>query len=373
MHQHYVDPHAATTAPEPQPEAALESAPKERDSAEPAASDSDATADSRVRSVEALLDDFGEDDPWDGPPRRGSPGARQLAASLKSLAKVETTAPPAVAAPWELGDPADDESGADAEQTPSPHACLTQRPAPSEARTIPALAHRPRSRRASRVTLWTSLALLVVGLVAVGAIWLERPELFAGRGSPLADEPVAPAPAAAPAAEASGACMTTLRLEGLPSPHEILLRLGIAPMHTPPLPTGVRLELVATAPECAPQRLVVPSDQPWQDVGGTRLHHVSFELAKGPMVAWPEAPLGTVGGVGPAGVIEVTTRPAGAEVWLVVGAGEQPSVEVQVPCDRPAHLVVVQPSQPSLQRRVALQPALLRTAAHGGSALPVKM
>ena len=159
-------------------------------------------------------------------------------------------------------------------------------------------------------------------------------------------------------------CSAELTLKNLPETHEVLLRLGTAPFTTSVLPRGVRLEVVATAPDHEPRRLVIEPDADWQgDGAGLRLH---TELTSGGLRTWPAAPPGEVGGVGPAGQLNVTSSPAGAELWLVLAAGEGRRARVALPCQSTAHLLVVDPAAAAHAKRVDLEPELLKAAAESG-------
>jgi hypothetical protein len=210
----------------------------------------------------------------------------------------------------------------------------------------------PRRRR--RRSSWPAAALVALGVAAVAFVELRTGTIFGTR------------PAAAPEA-----CQVELRLHGLPPTHEVLLSLGRAPLVTRPLPTGVRLELVALAPDGAVERLVVPADAAWAAApDGTRM--LTLEAAPRPAASWPAAPEGAVGGVGPAGRVQIQTSALGAEMWLVVGAGRGESAALSLPCDEPARLLVVDPTRPADRRHTSLDPGLLRAAAsQGGADVPL--
>jgi len=213
--------------------------------------------------------------------------------------------------------------------------------------------------------------LLVIGLVAVGGLWLYNPAFFAGKDSPLAqgnpqgNRADIPAPAVA-GIEHDNPGVAKLTLLNLPTPHEVLVRLGSPPLKTRPLPTGVRLELIATAPGHATQRLIVPPDAPWTVVGGRRVHSLEVNLEQAAVDVWPAAPAGVVGGIGPAGILQVTATPTGTELWLVVAIGDKTSNEVPLYCDGDAHLLVVNPNEPTQSRRLTVQQSLLKAAAQTG-------
>ena len=180
----------------------------------------------------------------------------------------------------------------------------------------------------------------------------------------LAEQLAAPAGADA----STGQCVAELRLHDLPESHEILLGLGEAPLTTRPVPTGVRLELVATAPAFEPERVVVPVDANWVEVEeGHRQLAVSMTLERGVSDHWPPAPAGKVGGIGPAGRIHVATEPT-AEIWMVAAAGRGADATVVVACGADANLLVVDRSQPQQQRRLSVASAMLDAAARSGGA-----
>jgi hypothetical protein len=194
------------------------------------------------------------------------------------------------------------------------------------------------------------LGVAAVAALSVAAVAFLRPELV-GR---------APRAAVAP-----GLCRADLTLKNLPESHEVLLRLGTAPLTTRALPRGVRLELVATAPDHEPGRFLIERDADWREsAGGLDLH---AKLEPGALRAWPGAPVGDVGGVGPAGQLNVDASPAGAEIWLVLAAGGGDRAWVTVPCEDTAHVLVVDPNEPARAKRVFLEPELLRAAAKSGA------
>ena len=166
----------------------------------------------------------------------------------------------------------------------------------------------------------------------------------------------------------TGQCVAELRLHDLPERHEVLLGLGEAPLTTRPVPTGVRLELVATASAFEPERVVIPVDANWVEVEeGRRQLAVSMTLERGVSDHWPPAPAGKVGGIGAAGRIHVATEP-NAEIWLVAAAGRGADTTVAVACGADANLLIVDRSQPHRQRRLSVASALLDTAARSGGA-----
>ncbi|RLB63012.1 MAG: hypothetical protein DRI90_07805, partial [Deltaproteobacteria bacterium] len=149
----------------------------------------------------------------------------------------------------------------------------------------------PEPLRTPRASLFVSATLLLVGLVAVGFIYLWHPSFFQGRSAAAGGDTTA-----LHVNDATKRCSATLTLRDLPSPHEVLLWLGRSPVVTRPLPTGVRLELLALAPDHQPERLVVPAGTEWKDQDGTPTLSLTVALQPGPTLTWPEAPDGEVGG-----------------------------------------------------------------------------
>jgi hypothetical protein len=207
---------------------------------------------------------------------------------------------------------------------------------------------------------------LVLAVGALSFMYLRHPEIL----GLTRDASQAQLPGAA----SSGTCYADLTLKDLPSPHEVLLGLGQAPMTTRPLPVGVRLELLSLAPGYQPERVIVPSHAEWVVApDGSRSMSLSLTLQPGETNTWPAAPAGDVGGIGPSGVIAVNAKPAGAELWLVVGAGEGDRRSITVPCGEPASLMVINPLDPAQRRRVTVAPNQLEAAlAQGGAELSVK-
>jgi hypothetical protein len=297
--------------------------------------------------VEALLDAFADD----GSPE-GALALREAARSLKRFTQVSTATP--TPPPTTIGhglDPAP-EPAAD---TPSPTSGLTVSTAPAKPQSIPPEIFAPQPLRSPRATARWTAALLVLGLVGVGAVWLHYPAFFAGKESPLAQAPE-PVPTTAVVAAPSRSCWSEVEVRDLPSPHEVLLRLGATPIRDRSMPTGRRLELVVTAAGHRAQRLVVPADREWDGKDGRLALHLETTLAPTEQPAWPAASPGTVGGVGPAGALSVTAEPATSEVWLVIAAGSGDRTTTAVPCDREAALLVVNPADPGDARRLTVPP-----------------
>ncbi|MCC6521131.1 MAG: hypothetical protein IT373_00585 [Polyangiaceae bacterium] len=289
------------------------------------------------RSVESLLDRFAE-----------SPDALAAAArGLRESAGMTPTPPPAASVLDEL----------DALELEE------QSPAPTYRSDPPAFAPVARYRKSRR--RYGPALFALAGVASLGLTLLVRPDVV----RELADRFAPDEAAADPGAEQ---CRARARLHGLPSPHEVLLALGEAPLETGPVPRGVRLELVAMAPRHAPARIVVPADAPWREDAGRRVLDVATELVREDGAAWPAPPdAGASGGVGPAGTLRWSARPEGAELWLVVAAGTGGDAEVELPCGVPARLFVADPSKPvspTSARTVTLDADLLRAAATAGPA-----
>jgi hypothetical protein len=205
---------------------------------------------------------------------------------------------------------------------------------------------------------------LVCAAVAVGA-------LLSRGGDDAASRPVT-ADVASPTATKVTGCHADLALRDLPSPHEILLKLGTAPFESRAIPTNVRLELVATAPGHQAERIVIPPDADWKLVDGRRIMPLRLALGRGDDTRWPSAPAARVGGTGPKGYLSVTSQVPGAELWLVAGAGSGTRNAVVLRCDREAELLVINPARPSMRKRVRIEPPLLRAAAETkAGAIPV--
>ncbi len=305
------------------------------------------TAPSRL---DELLDCFGDSD------EESAVGS--AASSLKKLAELEPTPPPAdiyaltpsvplshnasVPSMRISGSPAvnDDDSGAIAPQT-----ILSQR-------------------------LLASRTPLAVGTTVAGFIAIIASLLFLGDD----EAPPAQTSSATPRAATTHVtgCHANLALRDLPSPHEILLKLGDAPFESRAIPTGVRIELVATAPGHQTERIVVPPDADWQPVDGKWIMPLRLSLRQGDEQWWPSAPAARVGGTGPKGFLSVSARAPNTELWLVAGAGQGSRNAVTVRCEDTAELLVVNPTHPYQRKRLRVEPPLLRAAAvTNAGAIPV--
>ncbi|MFP6686193.1 MAG: hypothetical protein VB934_15860, partial [Polyangiaceae bacterium] len=300
--------------------------------------------------LDELLDCFGDSD------EESAVGS--AASSLKKLAQLDPTPPPAdiyaltpsvplshrasVPSMRISGFPSvnDDDSGAIAPQT-----ILSQR-------------------------LLASRTPLAVGATVVGVIAIIASVLFLGDDEAPPAQTISATPL--PAAAHLTGCHANLALRDLPSPHEILLKLGDAPFESRAIPTGVRLELVATAPGHQAERIVVPPDADWQPVDGKRIMPLRLSLRQGDEQRWPSAPAARVGGTGPKGFLSVSSRAPNTELWLVAGAGQGSRNAVTVRCDDTAELLVVNPTRPDQRKRLRVEPPLLRAAAETkAGAIPV--
>ena len=222
--------------------------------------------------------------------------------------------------------------------------------------------------RRPRGTMFASVLLLLAGVLTVGFIWVRHPEVFRGRNDgggitgPL--EGLVGRSKTKPATDPH--CVAKLKLRDLPAPHEILVRLGNAPLLTRALPSGVRLELVATAPGHRPARLIVPAKATWDQSDDAKLLELKATLKPGMNARWPAAPEGELGGVGPEGRIRFSANASGTELWLVTGAGDAKLGSVVVPCRETAHILVVNTDNPTQRRRLTVEPGLLVAASRTG-------
>jgi hypothetical protein len=332
--------------------------------------------------VDALVDRFAEDAQHD-PLRDAKSSLRRLAGveGTPMPADVEPSIPIEVELPEELAMEgfaaraagevrselsaaelawfADERASVPASPSPSPVAIEHAPQALSAPPPAPRAPH-PRRRRATR---WLAAIAACAAGAASAFLWGHHPELVPGMRS------VVPAPAFGPSM--AGPCEALVRLRGLPSPHEILLHLGTTPLRAGPLPAQVHLEFVVTSPGHRASRLVVPADAAWVEVGPSRTLPLATTLAPAPPHDWPVAPEAQVGGVGPAGFIELSSAPAGADAWLVVGAGEERVREIPIGCADEARLLVVAPREPTWRRPLLIEGSLLRAAASTGT--PVEL
>jgi len=297
-------------------------------------------------SIESLVDHFGRIN--DGS------SLEDAARSLKGLTNIDHTPTPASLSVSVEGQ---DDTHADepASPSPSPVACDA-----SDNDSLPPAITTVRRRRV-RSSLLLGVALFGGALNVLGLVWIARP-LLTESSSGVDDQAASSNAAAAP----DDACRAKLTLTDLPSPHEVLSLLGSAPLESPELPTGVPLELVATAPGHLAKRIVVASDSSWKMLDHKRILELNIRLEQGRSERWPEATAGDFGGVGPVGHLQVTDATAGTQLWLVVGIGEAETHTVDLPCNQDATLLVVNPAQPRQRRRMTVETPLLRAAAASG-------
>ena len=163
------------------------------------------------------------------------------------------------------------------------------------------------------------LALAALGLGAV-AIWRLKPEIFGGRPR-TSSEPIASVVPPPPA------CRSTLVVTDIAPGAEVLLREGLTPVNVERLPVGTRLEFVFTLAGYAPRRKIIQAGATWKPLGDAGPYYelpVELEKSKakpGTQDIWPAGEPGMFGGKGPPGTVHVTSDPAGAEVWRLVGIG----------------------------------------------------
>ncbi|HEY1957481.1 MAG TPA: hypothetical protein VGH28_17805 [Polyangiaceae bacterium] len=201
------------------------------------------------------------------------------------------------------------------------------------------------------------LFVLIVAGFAV-ALWLVKPGFLTGRTPEkiAAEKAAAEAERARIAAQAAQpACHASLVVTGAPKDAEILIREGQAPVDVEHMPSGTRLEFVATAEGYAPKRAIVPEGAPWDKANGKPKFDLPVQLDKsrvraGAVDRWPAAEAGSeVGGKGDPGTVHVISSPKGAEVWLVAGIGQENAsdpvaIEDIVSCDTDVDVLVAGPT-----------------------------
>jgi hypothetical protein len=138
-------------------------------------------------------------------------------------------------------------------------------------------------------------------------------------------------------------CFATVELSDGGEGSEILLRKGQGPVDVPQMPVKARIEFVVTAEGFAPKRAVVRADAVWDRKPNERPRlDVPVELASakpGALLPWPAVESGTgVGGEGESGIVHLVTSPRGADVWLLIGLGEQARFG-PLPCDTDAEFM----------------------------------
>jgi hypothetical protein len=196
------------------------------------------------------------------------------------------------------------------------------------------------------VLLWGVLMAALLLVVLLGAILLLRnkPGFLSGR-TPDVVEAERRATALAATSHAALPCRATVVVTDVPQSAEVLVRSGIAPIDVDRVPSGTRLEFVATSDGYAPRRAVVPEATAWQSVNGKPRFELAIQLERsrarpGTLDPWPAAEPGTtVGGSGPPGSVHVVTTPRGAEVWMVAGAGPETTISA-LPCGAGLELLV---------------------------------
>jgi hypothetical protein len=349
---------AATSAPPPPPRNAnaASSYPPARSSAPPARSSAPA-----ARGVDELLASFGigETRPqdlvsWDRA-SRPKPGARRSAASG--------------AEPDPFGEPAPAHeplpSFRELEGAPEPTEAVSRNAATRRLRrdsspsAPPILEERPEGRKSSKVG--AVFAVLVLGGLLAGAVFLLRrkPGSLTGRTPDVVDaeqRAAARLAASAAAKAAAGPCRATVVVTDVPPSAEVLVRSGVAPADVERVPSGARLEFVATSDGFMPRRAVVPQGAAWESIGGKPRFELAIQLEKsrakgGALDAWPAAEPGTtVGGNGQPGTVHVVTTPRAAEVWMVAGAGPETTMGA-LPCGTALELLVAGSAQGQPFRR----------------------
>ncbi len=208
-------------------------------------------------------------------------------------------------------------------------------------------------KRARRIN--TVLALLTLIVLAGGAValWMLKPGFFTGRTPDKLEQEKKAAALASQQALAQQQvvkCRGALTIADVPVAAEVLLRLGQAPVDIDRMPVGARLEFVATAEGFAPKRSIVPAGAAW-DPGADGKPR--FELAvqlepsrarPGAIDPWPAGQPGTVvGGKGAPGTVHVVSTPRAAEMWLLVGAGPEATID-PIKCDQDTEILVAGPT-----------------------------
>ncbi|HEY3595585.1 MAG TPA: hypothetical protein VGL13_16975, partial [Polyangiaceae bacterium] len=204
------------------------------------------------------------------------------------------------------------------------------------------------------------IALFLLAGILGGAVFLLRrkPGALSGRTPDVveAERREAAALAASIAARPTTPCRATLMVTDVPQGAEVLVRSGVAPVDVERVPSGARLEFVATNDGYSPRRAVVPQGATWESVGGKPRYELAIQLEKsraknGGLDAWPAAEAGTtVGGNGQPGTVHVVASPRGAEVWMVAGAGPETTLGA-LPCGAGLELLVAGSAQGQPFRR----------------------
>jgi hypothetical protein len=233
-------------------------------------------------------------------------------------------------------------------------------------------------KRGSRVDRILAVLTLLVLLGGVVTVWLLKPGFFTGRTPDKIEQErqaAALASAQALAAQQQTRCKATLGITEVPANAEVLLRVGQAPVDIDRMPVGARLEFVATAEGFAPKRSIIPAGATWDPgADGKPRYELAVQLeptrAKpGAVDPWPAGEPGSVvGGKGAPGTVHVVSTPRGAEMWLLVGAGPEASID-PVRCDLDADILVAGPTTFRKRLHVAAQDIAKAPVGQGGGHL----
>jgi hypothetical protein len=247
------------------------------------------------------------------------------------------------------------------EPVPAPSPADRSRPSlPVPGRSMPSLLEeRAPSRRSSRVGRILAVLALLAALAGAALLLRRKPGSLSGRTPDAveAERRAAAAVAASAAARASaGPCRASVLVTDVPQGAEVLVRSGIAPIDVERIPSGARLEFVATSDGYSPRRAVIPQGAAWDQINGKPRFELGIQLERsrakaGVLDPWPAGePGSTVGGNGPPGTVHVVTTPRGAEVWMVAGAGPDTTIEA-LPCAVGLELLVAGSAQGQPFRR----------------------
>jgi hypothetical protein len=228
--------------------------------------------------------------------------------------------------------------------------------APSQVKKMPQLSL-TNETKALRKKGGSSLGIILLFVFIVAgfaiALWLVKPGFLTGRTpEKIAAEHAAAEAESARIAALKGipACHATLVVSGAPKDSEVLIREGQAPVDVEHMPSGVRLEFVATAEGFAPKRAVVPEGAAWDNATGKPRFDLPVQLDKskaraGAVDPWPPIEPGTeVGGKGTPGTVHVISSPKGAEIWVLAGIGPDATIEEFVGCDTDIDVLVAGPT-----------------------------
>jgi hypothetical protein len=140
-------------------------------------------------------------------------------------------------------------------------------------------------------------------------------------------------------------CRATLILDDVAPGTEVFAKSGAAPLEVPRVPTGTKVEMLATMGGFPPVRAVVPASAAWTVASGVPRYEIVINLHRGAVDAGaapkadagqPAAPVAP----GMPGAVRVVTVPPGAEIWVPVGRG--PDVKVDgLGCAAPVDLLLV--------------------------------